>query len=221
VPDTQLTALSAIVPREILRVAAVIGRPAGFRAGERLFRAGQPAGGLHLILSGGVRIIRESAGRAVVVHRETAGGLLGEVALFGDGAYPATAVAAEPTTALFLPARALQRELLTNNALAAVFLHRLARRTQEIIRRLDELAHVTVLRRLARHLVTRHQHSAGNTRPVSLGMTQLELAEELGTVKEVVARELRALRRLGLITPAGRGLYRVVDWAALRDLAGR
>jgi hypothetical protein len=44
------------------------------------------------------------------------------------------------------------------------------------------------------------------------------LAEELGTVKEVIVRELRTLRRLRLIEPMGRGLYRVIDLPALRAL---
>jgi hypothetical protein len=50
-------------------------------------------------------------------------------------------------------------------------------------------------------------------------MTLPELAEELGTVKEVIVRELRVLRQLRLISPAGRGLYRVVDARALAALA--
>jgi DNA-binding IclR family transcriptional regulator len=54
---------------------------------------------------------------------------------------------------------------------------------------------------------------------VSLGMTQVELAEELGTVKEVVVRALATLRRLRLIAAAGRGRYHVVDVVGLGKLS--
>jgi predicted transcriptional regulator len=55
---------------------------------------------------------------------------------------------------------------------------------------------------------------------VTLGGTQQEVAEELGTVREVVVRAVRALCESGAIEPAGRGRYRVRDAARLRELAG-
>jgi CRP/FNR family transcriptional regulator len=103
-----------------------------------------------------------------------------------------------------------------------VFLRRLALRAHGIIERLDRQAHQTVLRRLAAHLLARRAASkgtGGSRGAISLGMTQTQLAEELGTVKEVIVRELRTLRRLRLIEPAQRGLYRVTDAAALARLA--
>jgi CRP-like cAMP-binding protein len=48
------------------------------------------------------------------------------------------------------------------------------------------------------------------------GGTQLQIAEELGTVREGVVRALRELRRAGLIEAAGQGRIRVADAAALR-----
>lgn len=216
----ELDPLRDRVPAAIARLAAAIGRMSAYAAGERVFGAGERVAGLHLVVSGAIRIIREGPGRAVVVHREGPGGLLGEVALFGDGTYPATALAAEPSRVALLPAREVIASLRTDVALAEVFLERLANRTREIIGRLDRLAHQSVLRRLAGHLAARHAASSGTRDALSLGMTQTELADELGTVKEVVVRELRALRRLRLIEPRGRGLYTIKDIEGLRALAG-
>jgi CRP/FNR family transcriptional regulator len=219
--DQDLAGLRGRVPDVVLETGARIGVPVEFAVNERLFHAGDPVMGVHLILAGAVRIIREGEGRAVIVHRERAGGLLGEVALFSGGAYPASAIAMERTRALLLPADALRRALRTSPALSELLLHRLAARAREVITRLDRLAHQSVLRRLAHHLAERGASApALRGAPVSLGMTQVELAEELGTVKEVVVRELRALRRLRLIAPAGRGLYHGLDLTGLRTLAG-
>jgi DNA-binding transcriptional regulator LsrR (DeoR family) len=41
-------------------------------------------------------------------------------------------------------------------------------------------------------------------------MTQLRLAEELGTVREVVSRELRELVRAGIVESLGGGRYRLI-----------
>ena len=175
------------------------------RRHQRLFRAGAPVTGLHLVVEGHLRIVRGS-GRAVVVHHEGPGGTLGETALFGELPYPATAIASEPSTCRLLP-RSRVRQLLADSPDAAgFFLGRLARRLPGVIGRLDRLSHESVAERLARHVAMR---AGGTDRVFSLGMTQAELAEELGTVREVLVRELRRLVERGVIEPAGRGRYRL------------
>ena len=57
------------------------------------------------------------------------------------------------------------------------------------------------------------------TDAITLGATQAEVAEELGTVREVVVRSLRELREEGVLTSAGRGGYRVLDLQALQERA--
>ena len=50
-------------------------------------------------------------------------------------------------------------------------------------------------------------------------MTQSALAEEIGTVREVVVRALRELRQSGAIESVGDGKYRVSSLATLQQLA--
>ena len=216
-PD--LASLRPHVPGPLLELAARDGRILRVPAGAQLFRAGETVAGLHLLVEGSVRVTRESAGRAVTVHGELAGGLLGEIALFSDGTYPGTAATLEPSTLCFIPAAAVRRALASDAGLAEALLHRMAARAREVIARLDRLAHLTVLQRLALYLADRH--AASRARTISLGMTQVALAQELGTVKELVVRELRTLRTLQLLEPVGAGRYRVLDEAGLRLLAGR
>lgn len=176
------------------------------RRGGRLFAAGAPATGIHLVVSGHLRILR-GGDRTVVLHHEGPGGMLGETAVFGGFPYPATAIATEPSTCRLLPRERVMRLLADDPEAAAFFLRRLARRLHDVIDRMDRVNHSTVAARLAAHIAAR----AGETgRPVSLGMTQAELAEELGTVREVVVRELRRLVARGVIESMGRGRYRLV-----------
>jgi biotin operon repressor len=51
-------------------------------------------------------------------------------------------------------------------------------------------------------------------------MSQAALAEELGTVREVLVRSLASLKRSGAVVLAGRGRYRIAKPSILRALAG-
>jgi len=72
--------------------------------------------------------------------------------------------------------------------------------------------------RLAEFLIGRAD--ARGLATIALGMTQEQLAEELGTVREVIVRELHALRAAGLVRSLGPGRFEIVDAPALRARAG-
>jgi CRP-like cAMP-binding protein len=95
------------------------------------------------------------------------------------------------------------------------------------VEKVDRLTVSSVQARLAHFILQRHRativspRSRTNSRSVvfSLGMTQTALGEELGTVREVVVRALRALRQSGAIESVGDGKYRVVNASILETLA--
>ncbi len=200
------------IPEQVRAAFEHDGLAKRLRRGAALFRAGSVPAGLYLVERGHLRIVRGGS-RPVVLHYEGPGGMLGETALFGGTPYPATAIASEPTVCHLLPADRVWRLLADDPEAAAFFLRRLATRLHGVITRLDGVSRSSVAARLARHLLERPGAREGQI--VSLGMTQVELAEELGTVREVVVRELRQLRSAGLVGSAGRGLYRVRDPEAL------
>ena len=114
-------------------------------------------------------------------------------------------------------ARHFGRPIRSSPETSLLFLHRLGERTRHLVDRIDGLAAQDVNARLARLLQTRQQ-AVGPGVPFTLGRTQLETAEELGTVREVVVRALRELRQDGIIQSAGRGRYLVRDARRLARL---
>lgn len=219
IPD-QLLASSPVwgsLPPRARRELSRRGVERRYAAGDVIFSAGDPALGIHLVLEGRVRVVRDSGTRRQLVHVEGAGGALGEVALFDGECYPATAIAAEPTRCVLLPRAAVHAALAAGPETALLLLGRLAARVRTLVDRLDRLTFLSVNRRLARFLLERAE--ARGTGRCSLGMTQGQLAEELGTVREVVVRELLALRRLGIIRPLGGNRFEVLDAERLRALA--
>jgi CRP-like cAMP-binding protein len=199
-----------------------------YSTGATLWCAGDRAEGIALVLEGKVRIVRASAGRQVVIHSGESGSTLGEVPFFLDATYPATAVAAEPTRCLFLSRASVTEAMAVDPALAFFLLRNLSRRLQGLVERVDRNTVSSVQARVAGFLLlrsgagdasSRSRQRVTATRAFSLGMTQAALAEEIGTVREVLSRSLRDLREAGAIASAGDGKYRVVDAALLRDLA--
>jgi CRP-like cAMP-binding protein len=103
--------------------------------------------------------------------------------------------------------------------LAWWLLERLSRRVRGLVERVDALATQDVAARLAAHLLARTEPN-GDRQIAVLGGTQAALAEELGTVREVVVRHLRSLQRSGVMRSVGAGRYEILEIGQLREAAG-
>ena len=213
VPD-----LEALPGPTLERIAAMVVRRR-YAAGAILYRAGDRADGLYFILDGRVRVSRETSAHAELLHVETAGGVLGEIPVFGGGPFPATASAAEATVCAHLEAAGVERLLNEDVAFARFALRRLAERGRGLLRRIDELTATTITARVADYVRSRSEKSLGDE--FILGMSQEELARELGTAREVIVRALRALIAAGAIERAGRSRFRVRRLATLRAMGSR
>lgn len=194
-----------------------------FTKDEVLWTAGSEPRGLFVILEGSVRVVRETAGRHSVIHTEGPNGTLGEVPLFEGTTLPATAIASEATECVCITAAALDAAIQADTGVARIFLGRLASRVRGLVDRVERLSAHSVRRRLAAFLLERDQLAGGGdggqSGDFSLGRSQAAVAEELGTVREVLVRSLRELRESGLIDSAGRGRWSMADRDALTSLA--
>ncbi len=189
-----------------------------FPAGSVLFRAGDPGAAMYVILDGCVRVLGGLPGRAHVVHTERAGGSLGEVPALDGGPYPATAEAVESTTCIAFTAGALHAAITSEPSLAMIFIARLAGRVRVLVDRIESQAARRLPERLAALILKRHRETGAGE--FTIATSQTAVAEELGTVREVVVRMLADMRRDGLIRSAGRSRVAVLDVAALQRLAG-
>jgi CRP/FNR family transcriptional regulator len=213
---TESPALAGLSPRVVRRLAAA----AVIRTYQRravIFRAGDAPAALHFVLSGRVRVARRVESGSSVLHFEEAGGVLGEIPVFGGGAYPATATAAEAVRCAVLAGATVERLLAEEPEFARFALHRIARRARSVLERLDELSDFSVKARVAGYLLARAEIAGERT--LDLGMSQSALAERVGTAREVVVRSLRALCDDGALRRDGRSRFVVLDEQRLRALA--
>lgn len=207
--------LFADVSARAIDALASRGTEMEFATDEVIFLAGAPPRGWFVVLEGLVRVVSAASPRQHVIHTESVGGTMAEVPLFTGATHPATGIAAEPTRCAVFDRRALEAAIGECPEIAFVLAKRLALRVETLVARLEARSATSVRSRLVAFLLQRH--AASTHASVSLGMTQQQLAEELGTVREVVVRELRRLREERLIEPATNGRLRIADPAALRN----
>jgi CRP/FNR family transcriptional regulator len=189
-------------PDELTELAA-LARQRELAQGELLFLAGEKAAGLFVISSGRIRAFRVNMqGREQTLHIERAGATLAEVPVFDDGPYPATAVAEEPTTVLFLEKSDIRRFMLQHPAVGLTALKLMAQRLRGHADLVDTLSLQQVGQRLARFLLAqgrKHGLRTNSGLQVDLEFSNEELARRIGSVREVVSRTLTRLERDRLI----------------------
>lgn len=179
----------------LARVASVAIRRI-YAPGELIIAEGAPCRAAYFIASGEVRIFRISpGGREQVLARLGPGQAFNTVpVLLLHSLNHATAQAVTPTTLYVIPADDLRRLTAQHLELALALLQDLAKRLYHLTDLVENLSLRTVRGRLARFLLDHAE--AGQ---VTHRWTQGEIAAELGTVREMVGRTLRAFADAGLI----------------------
>ena len=191
--------LQALVQRAIKR---------RFEAGEMLFWEGEPCAGIFLIVEGSVKIFKTSAsGREMMLALETAPASVAELPLFDGGPYPASAQAVEPSLAYFINKSDFQGVCRQYPDVALKVLAVVGRRLRHLVMMVESMTFGSVTQRVARMLL----EVGGDEFSLP---THQEMASRLGTVREVVSRNLARFRAQGLIQMQGREV-RVVDRAGL------
>jgi CRP/FNR family transcriptional regulator len=194
-----------------------------FAAGAHLFSEGEPCQGLYIVVSGRVRVFKTSpAGREHVLAIEGPGGSIAELPVFDGGAYPASAATAEPSEVLFVPRSGLRALCLEHPEVALKLLQVVGARLRRLVGIIEELSFTTVRHRLISWLL-REARAHGRATPrgvgFSLGASHQELAAQIGTVRELVSRNLARLQSQGFIEIDGREIT-ITDRAGLEaDLA--
>ena len=202
-------------------IAALASRASDVRfpADAVIFSAGDKPRGWYIVIEGRVRVVRGESGRQHVIHTEGPGGTLGEVPLFTGETHPATGIAADATRCALLDRSSLEAAMRDAPEIGFLLARRLALRVKTLVERLNDRSVRSVRSRLAEFLLERHSTTSRPT--ISMGMTQRSVAEELGTVREVLARELQALAKDGAILSCGGGRYEILNVDVLRSLASQ
>jgi CRP-like cAMP-binding protein len=170
---------------------------------EILFAEGDPCQGLYVVQQGAVKLFKMAdTGREQVLVIERAGSTVGELPLFDGGNFPTSASAIEDSTLLYLPKRAFLDLCRHNSEVAFAVIRTLAWRFRYMTRLVEELSLKEVSHRLARFLRDRALRLGTRTRrgvEFPLEESNQEIGAEIGTVRDLVSRNLRRLVDRGII----------------------
>jgi len=184
--------------------------PRRFSAGEIVFTEGQPCAGLYVIASGHIRIFKASAGgREQVLSIDGPGGSIAEVPVFDGGNYPASAVALDDVTLLFVSKQDFHALCLAHPQVALKVLEVVGARLRRLVGIIEELSFTTVRHRLATFLLAKAQKEGRRTADgieITLTISNQELAAQIGTVRELISRNLSRLQAEGTIRLDGRNV---------------
>jgi CRP-like cAMP-binding protein len=185
-----------------------------FASEEILFWEGEECAGIFLIVQGSVKIFKTSpGGREMMLALETAPSTVAELPLFDGGPYPASVRAVEPVATLFINKNDFQQVCRQYPDVALKLLAVVGRRLRHLVDVVESMTFGSVTQRLARLILDAAAHAGVDE--FDLPVTHQELASRLGTVREVVSRNLARFRAEGLIQIQGRQL-RIQNRAGLQ-----
>src|SRR6185312_2433396 len=218
----QRTALFGCLTAEELSEIAQRAVERHFNKGEMLFLSGEPVKGLYVVVRGNVRVFQNNAGgREQVMHVDSAGSVIAEVAVFDGGPYPASATAVSNADVLFIDKRSIDQCCIRHPHFVLNALKLMARRVRRHAQLVEALSLHEVGQRLALFLLT----EAGSIKtPVRGGvsipfsLSNHEIAIRIGSVRDVVSRALTRLKHDELIAVEGHEL-KILDFQALKRYA--
>ena len=204
--------LAALTEEEIAalckpEVTAVIAQ------GTELFAERHACRGFPLLIEGSIKVVKNTpAGREMLLYRVEPGGscVITSSCLLGHTRYTVRGIAETPLRLLMLPTALFEKLIAGNAAFRDFVFHLLAERIAELMLLVEEVAFHRLDQRLAKLLL-------GKSEPIHA--THQTLADELGSVREIVSRLLKGFAAQGLVT-LGRERIELVDRDGLRQLVG-
>ena len=205
----------AAAPADTLERIARVGMYRKVPAGTVMFSERSPCAGYPLILSGSVRVLqRYPNGRELQLYRVKPGEscLLSGSCLLGQADYVASGIAETELELLILPPVEFNALIASD----ATFRHHVfamyGERLAALMQVVEAIAYQKLDQRLAALLVNRDADGG------EIHTTHQALADELGSVREIVSRLLRSFEDRGWVD-LGRERIRVVDRSALAAAA--
>jgi CRP/FNR family cyclic AMP-dependent transcriptional regulator len=190
-------------------------------AGSVTHRERENSPHLELVISGVVRVfVTASDGRTMTVRYCRPGALIGAMSLFTKSfTMPATTQVLVNAELLRMSPTVVSGAAGRDLRVARAFLGELSERAWSFIYEIPGSAFATVRQRVARHLLDlaamrQPENMSEPGRALVARVSQQELADAVGTVREVVVRVLRELREEGAVQTGRDGIV-IIDPARL------
>lgn len=209
------------MPEENVRRVVGAARLRKYSKNETLFHEGDPGRSVHLITKGRLAVrVTTPLGETATIDVLGAGDVVGELALLGgDQIRAANVVALEPVETLMLDQDVFSNLRRDHPEVTEIVIRVLSARLKRLDEQLLEALYVPADVRVLRRLLALADLYGEEGGPVTIPLTQEDLAGLAGTTRATVNRVLRREEKENGSVTLGRGKIRVLDRAALAKRA--
>jgi CRP/FNR family cyclic AMP-dependent transcriptional regulator len=198
-PETLIEALQDPALREL----AARGVARSFRKDVLIIQEGDLGDTLYILLAGRVKVFASGENdREVVIDTHGPGEYVGEMALDG-GPRSASVITLEPTVCAVVTRVTIRDHIARHPEFAFELLARVIRRARRATANVKNLALLDVYGRV-RHLFDELAVERDGVRSIPERLTHQEIAERVGSSREMISRLLKDLERGGYLSSEGR-----------------
>ena len=186
-----------------------------FPANITVFRQGDLCQNYIMVLKGSVKVFtRAENGREILLYRVQTGEscTLTTACLFGNNKYPAEGVTETDVTAMIIPHEVFNTGLENSSDFRRMVFDGYSKQLSNIISLVEEVSFGRIDVRLAKAL---QHHIVGD---MTLHITHQALANELGSVREVISRQLKEFENRGWVK-LNRGSIEILNSSEIENLA--
>jgi CRP-like cAMP-binding protein len=176
-------------------------RKKSYENDDRVISHGDSAGSLWLVLSGWVKLTRQTPdGKESIVGLCTEGDVFGEAALFPHANYPYHAqTLAVHTELVAIPSDVIRKLIAENAALSGAIMALLSERTSQAQLKLEQMSTMSASQRLGCFLLRLCHTQANGAKTLTIPVEKHILAAYLGMKPETLSRSQQQLKPLGLL----------------------
>mgnify|MGYP000971030244 CR=1 FL=1 len=186
---------------------------------EFLYQKGEAPRGMHLVISGQIKLMLPSTeGVEKVVMMVGPGDTFGEETIFHVRGAPVTAQANKDSLLIVLEKQALLETMRADASLAEMLMARMGEHVHQLIENLETCVQRSSAQRVA-HFLSQRAPEQAISYDLELDMNKSTIASQLNLAPETFSRVLNRLSRDGLIAIKGRNIT-LRNLTTLRSFAG-
>ena len=192
-----------------------------FESGEIIYHYGEALEGMYALVSGHVKLYRESGDRVQILALLRQGDCFGTEALSDVPASSYIAASLKNAQVLFIPKNTIKQLMIDHPQVRITILQLTTDRLRQFATLVHNLAFRDVIARLATVILMRAEEdgiASDEGIRVARLMTQSELATMVGTVREVVLRTFKKLEAQDIIRVSRKEII-ILDMDKLRAIA--
>ena len=194
------------LPPEVLAELTAGAKTLRVPARSTLHHAGEASPHLELVVAGLIRVqVSAADGRTMTIRYCRAGALLGVATLYAQGGRSFSIQALSDSQLLDLRPLIVRGRADVDLRVARALLTETSERVMAFVAEISGTAFANVRQRVARHLLDLASDQQGPDELLA-PISQQELADAVGTVREVVVRLLRELRERGIVQTGRHGI---------------